>query len=202
MKRPRVLPTIQHIEVTPETGSVFKIGNAFFGDMLIDFLDAEALTIIQLAGLGPDVLPVFVTGDVTAQALGYHSAFSVANPDGSEAFQTYLYTSWLDPTLVDPIFADVSTFNHENLRNGSTNPCINNLVPDWRYPPKGGAELEHLPTIRFSKSVIRKETARPSTTSPAVLVPIDGADYQLAGPGHRRPGSPTKSPRPPKHGWY
>ena len=39
MKKPRVMKTID-VEVTPETGGLFQIGNAVFGNVLIDFLDA------------------------------------------------------------------------------------------------------------------------------------------------------------------
>ena len=48
--------------------------------------------------------------------------------------QTLLYTSWLDPKLVDPLFADVSTFNHE-LGEWMNDPFVNNVVPIWAYPP-------------------------------------------------------------------
>ena len=133
MKKPRVLPTID-IEVTPAIGVLFQIGSATFGDVLIDFLDSQAKTVIQVAGLDADELPVFVTGNVTAQALGYHTAYSVPNGDGSETLQTFIYTSWLDPRLVDPLFADVSTFNHEN-GEWLNDPFVNNVVPVWQYPP-------------------------------------------------------------------
>jgi hypothetical protein len=36
--------------------------------------------------------------------------------------------------LVPPIFADVSTFNHE-LAEWMNDPFINNTVPVWMYPP-------------------------------------------------------------------
>lgn len=39
------------VEVTPVTGGLFQIGSAEFGNVLIDFLDAQALTIIQLTGV-------------------------------------------------------------------------------------------------------------------------------------------------------
>lgn len=176
MKQPRVLPAID-IEVAPDTGSLIKIGNSTFGNVLIDFIDAEALTIIQAAGIGPNELAVFVTDNVIAQALGYHSAYTVTNPDGSETFQTYLYTSWLDPTLVDPILADVSTFNHENLE-WFNDPFINNIVGDWRYPPKGA------PGAVCSGNTLL-EVGDPEGNGatyidfPTVVVPIDGVDYHL-----------------------
>lgn len=133
MRDPIVLPTID-IEVTPETGVLFRSNGHFFGDVLIDFLDSQAQTIMQLKGIDADELPVFVTQDVTAQALGYHTAFSVVNPDATENLQTYIYTSWLDPRFVDPILADVSTFNHE-LAEWLNDPFVNNVVPVWMYPP-------------------------------------------------------------------
>lgn len=134
MEAPRVTRTVD-IEVTPETGKLFAAGNDFFGDVLIDFMDAEILTILQFAGVGPDELPIFVTGDCTAEALGYHTAFVVANDDDTQTLQTYIYTSWLDPNKVPPIIADVSTINHE-LAEWANDPFINNFVPTWRYPPE------------------------------------------------------------------
>jgi hypothetical protein len=176
MERPRVMQTID-IEVTPETGSMFQIGSALFGNVLIDFLDAQARTIIQLTGLDPDELPVFVTDNVIAEALGYHTAFSVSNPDGTQTFQTFIYTSWLDPALVDPIIADVSTFNHENLE-WFNDPFINNIVPDWRYPP----ESDPRAVCSFNPFL---EVGDPQGNGPTfddfptVVVPIDGVDYHL-----------------------
>ncbi len=35
---------------------------------------------------------------------------------------------------MDPLFADVSTFNHE-LAEWMNDPFVNNLVPAWNYPP-------------------------------------------------------------------
>ena len=134
MAAPAVAPTID-IEVTPALGtlSTDTAGN-MFGDVLIDFMDAEARTIIQLLELGADTLPIFVTDNVTAQALGYHNAYSVPDGAGGTRLQTFIYTSWFDPALVDPLFADVSTFNHE-LGEWLNDPFVNNIVPTWKYPP-------------------------------------------------------------------
>jgi len=176
MKQPRVMKTID-IEVTPETGVLSQVGSAIFGDVLGSLIDAEALTIIQLSGIDPDELPVFVTDNVTAEALGYHSAYSVPNPDGTETFQTYVYTSWLDPALVPPIFADVSTFNHENLE-WFNDPFVNNVVPLWKYPPESDPR-----TVCSGNNLL--EVGDPEGNGPtfddfpAVVVPIDGVDYHL-----------------------
>jgi hypothetical protein len=133
MAPPRVMPTID-IEVTPETGTLSMMGGNFFGDVLIDFLDSQAQTIMQLSDLDPDEVPIFVTQNVTAEALGYHAAISVPKAGNSEVLQTYIFTSWLDPKLVDPLFADVSTFNHES-GEWLNDPFVNNMVPTWMYPP-------------------------------------------------------------------
>jgi hypothetical protein len=53
---------------------------------------------------------------VTAEALGYHSAYPVTNRANSVTLQTFIYTSWLDPALVDPIIGDVS-FLSEGMKN-------------------------------------------------------------------------------------
>src|SRR3982074_3144150 len=67
MDEPEVVPVID-IEVTPQTGTLMKdpAGN-FFGDVLIDFMDSQAQTILQLLQLDSDALPIFVTDGVTAQ---------------------------------------------------------------------------------------------------------------------------------------
>jgi hypothetical protein len=134
MNNPRVVAPI-NIEVTPETGALYQdsLGN-FFGDVLIDFMDAQIQTIVQLANIAPDEVPIFVTQNVTAEALGYHTAFSILNSDSTETLQTAIYTSWLDPDLVDPLFADISTLNHEQ-GEWLNDPFINDIVPIWMYPP-------------------------------------------------------------------
>jgi hypothetical protein len=133
MAPPRILAPID-IEVTPETGVLFQVGSTFFGDVLIDFLDSQAQTIMQLKGVDADELPIFVTQNVTAEALGYHAAFSIVNPDATENLQTYIFSSWLDPRFVSSLLADVSTLNHE-MGEWLNDPFVNNIVPTWMYPP-------------------------------------------------------------------
>jgi len=135
MDRPRVLPAID-IEVTPETGTlqVDNNNNPIFGNVLFDFMDAEIQTILHFLEISDDTLPIFVTDGVTNEALGYHNAALITDDDGNTHLQTYIFTSWLDPALVPPIFADVSTFNHE-LAEWTNDPFVNNVVPTWMYPP-------------------------------------------------------------------
>jgi hypothetical protein len=129
----KVLDTID-IYVTPETGQLFDLGGGqMMGDVLFDFMDSQAQTILQLLDLPADVLPIFVTDSVTAEALGFHSAYEVTDRNGGTRLQTYIYTSWLDINDVGPLFADVSTFNHE-LSEWMNDPFVSNVVPTWRYP--------------------------------------------------------------------
>lgn len=198
MRTPIVLPAID-IEVTPETGVLFRSGGHLFGDVLIDFLDSQAQTIMQLMGIDADELPVFVTQDVSAQALGYHTAFSVVNPDATENLQTYIYTSWLDPRFVDPILADVSTFNHE-LAEWLNDPFVNNVVPVWMYPPPDDPR-----TVCSANPFL--EVGDPQGNGPTfndfptVPIVIDGVTYHLQDLV-MLPWFADEVPSSAENGWY
>jgi hypothetical protein len=177
MATPRILDPVD-IEVTPETGALFQDASGnYFGDVLFSLIDAFAQAIIQLDHLEPDELPVFVTKNVTAEALGYHSAYLVHKPDNTVGLQTFIYTSWLDPALVDPIIADVSTFNHENLE-WINDPFATNVVPVWMYPPASDPR-----TVCSDNNLL--EVGDPQGNGPTfddyptVVVPIDGVQYHL-----------------------
>ncbi len=177
MDEPRVAPTV-NIEVTPATGTLMQdtAGN-FMGDVLFDFIDSQAQTILQLLEVGPDTLPIFVTDNVTAQALGYHTAYPVSDGEGGTHVQTFIYTSWLDPAVVPPIFADVSTFNHE-LAEWTNDPFTNNLVPDWNFPPP----TDPLASCSFNPLL---EVGDPQGNGPtypdfpAIEVPVGHVTYHL-----------------------
>jgi hypothetical protein len=196
---PKIFRTVD-IEVTPETGTLFQVDPThFFGDVLFDFMDAEIRTIMELTGMDPDEVPIFITDGVTNQALGYHSAFSVANEDGAESFQTFIFTSWLDPALVDPIVADISTINHEagELIN---DPFINNIVPEWRYPP----ESDPRAVCAFNPFL---EVGDPEGNGPTfddfptVVVPLNGFNYHLQDLV-MLPWFADEVPSSAQNGWY
>jgi hypothetical protein len=176
MDEPGIAPAID-IEVTPETGALFadSAGN-LFGDVLFDFLDSQAQTILQLLKVGDDTLPIFVTDNVTNEALGYHTAYTVQDDNGAR-IQTFIFTSWLDPAMVPPILADVSTFNHE-LAEWLNDPFTNNIVPTWNYPPP----TDPLGTCSFNPFL---EVGDPQgngatyTDFPAIEVPVGGVTFHL-----------------------
>jgi hypothetical protein len=180
MAPPRILRTID-VKVFPDTADpmipLIQIGNDLIGNVPLDFIDALAQAIIEVQGFAADEVPVFVTGNAIAQALGCHSAFSVTNRDNSMSLHTYIYTSWLDPALVPSILADVSTFNHENLE-WMNDPFITNVVPVWKYPPDSDPR-----TICSGNNPL--EVGDPQGNGPtfddypAIVVPIDGVNYHL-----------------------
>jgi hypothetical protein len=177
MQAPQILSTVD-IEVTPETGALSADPNGnLFGDVLFDFMDAEIQTILQFLNLDADTLPIFVTYDVTNQALGYHNASTVTDQAGVTSLQTYIFTSWLDPTLVPPIFADVSTFNHE-LAEWTNDPFVNNVVPTWVYPPPTdpAATCSGNPFLEVGDPQGNGATY---VDFPAANIPINGVTYHL-----------------------
>lgn len=198
MVPPRVLRTID-IEVTPETGTLSQSGSAYFGDVLIDFLDAEAQTIIALSGIAADEVPIFVTQNVTAEALGYHEAYATAQSTAATTLQTLIYTSWLDPALVDPIIADVSTINHE-LGEWLNDPFTNNVVPVWAFPPASD------PNSSCSGSNLL-EVGDPEGNGatyvdfPTYVVTLDGVDYHLQDLV-MLPWFADQTPSTAYNGWY
>ena len=104
------------------------LGNARFGAV-----DSTVHTILQFAQVEPDELPIFVTHNVSFDALGYHDAFVVGHDDGTDVLQTLLVTSWLDLAAVGDLLADVSTINHE-IGEWLNDPYVNNLTPNWNFP--------------------------------------------------------------------
>jgi hypothetical protein len=136
MAPPRIARTVE-IQVEPDIGELIQVGPAptdVVGVMRLGAMDSQIRTIIQLADIAPDEVPIFVTQNVYADALGFHDAFALPCSDGSETLQTLIYTSWLDPALVGDIFGDVSTLSHE-VGEWLDDPFVNNVVPFWAYPP-------------------------------------------------------------------
>jgi hypothetical protein len=196
---PKVMHTVD-IEVTPETGELLQLSDTdFIGNVLIDFMDAQARTIIQLAGLDPDEVPIFVTQNCTAEALGYHNAFAVATDNGKETLQTFIYTSWLEERLVGSLLADISTLNHESAEL-INDPFINNIVPTWMYPPPGD------PRVICSDNPFL-EVGDPQGNGPTfddfptVVIPLNGFNYHLQDLV-MLPWFADEVPSSAQNGWY
>lgn len=132
---PRVLPTVT-VLVEPDIGELIQVGpnpTDILGNMRFGAMDSTIHTLLQFVSVQPDELPIFVTQNVFADALGYHDAFALGQNDGSDILQTLVYTSWLDINLVGPLLADISTLNHE-VGEWLNDPYVNNIVPLWNYP--------------------------------------------------------------------
>lgn len=195
---PKVMRVID-VEVTPEFGTLYQAGSAIFGQVPFDFFDSLARTIIQLLGVDPDEVPVFVIQNCTPQGRGDHRAFPIQNEDGSETFQTAIYTSWFDPALIDPQFADVSTLNHE-MGELFNDPFINNAVPEWRNPPESDprAGCAYTPLLEVGDPQHNNQTL---FDFPVVPIFLDGVTYHLQDLV-MLPWFADQVPSSAENGWY
>jgi hypothetical protein len=80
-------------------------------------------------------------------------------------------------TRPPPIFADVSTFNHE-LLEWMNDPFINNQAPDWFYPPPSDprTECSQNPFLEVGDPQGNGPTF---DDFPAAVITIDGVAYHL-----------------------
>jgi hypothetical protein len=136
INQPRLLTPVT-ILVPFGASQVFVSNGKFIAFVSFDFLFSQINTILQLSDLRTDELPMLVSRNVSADvALGFHDAFDVqvGNKNG---IQTYLYTSWFDADVIDPIFADATTITHE-ISEWMADPFVNNVVPEYVIPDSGG----------------------------------------------------------------
>jgi hypothetical protein len=201
MDRPRVARTVD-VLVEPDVGDIFQLGDTpdtLLGDVRFGLMDSTIHTILQSLDVQPDELPIFVTYNVFADALGYHDAFAVGQNDGSEVLQTLIYTSWLEEDLVGSLLADVSTIDHE-LGEWLNDPYVNNVVPLWKYPP---------PTDERSKCAFNPflEVGDPQGNGatfddfPTVVVPLNGFNYHFQDLV-MLPWFTGEKPSSAQNGWY
>lgn len=195
---PKVVHAID-VVITPELGTLYQSGNATFGQVPFDFFDSVARAIIQALGVDPDEIPIFVIQNCTPQGRGDHRAFSIQNEDGSETFQTAIYTSWFDPALVDAQFADVSTLNHE-IGELFNDPFLNNVVPEWRNPPESdpAAGCAYTPLLEVGDPQHNNQTL---WDFPVVAIPLDGVIYHLQDLV-MLPWFEDEVPSSAENGWY
>ncbi len=79
--------------------------------------------------------------------------------------------------MVDPLFADVSTFNHE-LAEWANDPFTNNATPDWSYPPPTDPAIicSGNPSLEVGDSQGNEPTFADFSTFQST---IDGVTYQI-----------------------
>lgn len=176
MARPRVEKTVD-VLVEPDIGELIDTGDPafpFLGNIRFGAMDSIIHTVLQFVDVDPDEVPIFVSYNVFADALGYHDAFAVQGKRGAEVLQTLIYTTWLEQELVGDLLADVSTFNHE-LAEWLNDPYVNNIVPTWLYPPLNQ-------TCSFNDLL---EVGDPQGNGPqyylfpTVPIPLKGVTYHL-----------------------
>jgi hypothetical protein len=100
---------------------------------------------------------------------------------------------------VDPIIVDISTINHETgeLFN---DPFINNIVPDWRYPPESDprAVCSGNPFLEVGDPQGNGPTF---DDFPTVVVPLNGFPYHLQDLV-MLPWFADEVPSSAENGWY
>lgn len=135
LERPRVLKPVT-IEVPVGLGTVQQVAGKYVGTVNFNFLYSQLQTILQLADIHTDELPILVSRNVsTDSALGFHDAIDVQHGN-RKGIQTYTWTSWYDADVVPPIFADATTLTHE-ISEWIADPLVNNRTPLYVIPESG-----------------------------------------------------------------
>jgi hypothetical protein len=197
MDRPRVARTID-VLVEPDVGEMFAVGPGpgdILGNVRFGFMDAQIHTALQFMHIDEDELPIFVTDNVFADALGYHDAFVQPNGD-TNTLQTLIYTSWLDGALVGDLLADVSTINHE-LGEWLNDPYVNNFVPTWEFPPLN-VTCSNNPLLEVGDP---QGNGPQFDSFPTVPITIGGVTYHLQDLV-MLPWFTGESPSTAQNGWY
>jgi hypothetical protein len=200
MAKPRVTEPVT-ILVEPDIGEVFDVSSdpahpQLLGNVRFGAMDSQIHTMLQFMDIQPDEVPIFVSYNVFADALGYHDAFSVPTGGGTETLQTLIYTSWLEPAFVGDLLADVSTFNHE-LAEWLNDPFVNNVVPLWEYPPLNVTCGDN-PFLEVGDP---QGNGPQFDSFPTVPIPLNGYTYHLQDLV-MLPWFAHESPSSAQNGWY
>lgn len=107
-----------------------------------EFFISQINTIVQLANLRVEALPILITRNVLLApeadvkrccVLGFHTAFEGGVSEGRQFVQTMVWSSWLDSGFLSPGIADVTPMSHE-ISEWMNDPFGTNIVPAWQYP--------------------------------------------------------------------
>jgi len=159
-------------------------------------LDEKLHSLVTSLGITGDETPLFVTQNVTADALGYHDAYQRTDKDGATVLQTLMYSSWLDESLVGPLLADVSTLNHE-VAEWLNDPYINNEAPLWAFPPFNQVCGDN-PLVEVGDP---QGNGPDYDLFPTVEVPLHGFTYHLQDIALLQ-WFTRETPSSAYHGWY
>jgi hypothetical protein len=140
-----------------------------------EFFISQINTIVQLASLRVEALPILVTRNVFLAPdadskrcciLGFHTAFEAGASDGKQLLQTMVWASWVDSGLLGAGVADVTPMSHE-ISEWMNDPFGTNVVPAWQYPTASLGCQDNL------------ETGDPVASLPTAGFPvlIDGVTY-------------------------
>ncbi|MBZ5522571.1 MAG: hypothetical protein LAP21_10070 [Acidobacteriia bacterium] len=139
---PRGLATLYR---NRRTGVIFAVVDEGF------FL-SHLNTILQLQNIDPEALTIALTTNVfLAQSgdirlcctVGFHTAFDAGQQAGRQVVQTFVWSSWVEPGIFGPNFADVTAVSHE-MSEWLNDPFGSNLVPAWQYPNGAGGCQDNL----------------------------------------------------------
>jgi hypothetical protein len=131
-----------------------------------EFFISHINTIVQLASLRVEALPILITRNVLLSpdgdvkrccVLGFHTAFETGVNEGKQMVQTMVWASWIDSGLLGSGVADVTAMSHE-ISEWMNDPFGTNIVPAWQYPTASlgcqnnletGDPLANLPNAGF-----------------------------------------------------
>jgi hypothetical protein len=110
------------------------------------FFISHLNTILQLQNLDPAALTIALTTNVFLASagdirlcctVGFHTSFDAGSQDGRQVVQTFVWSSWVEPGIFGPNFADVTAVSHE-ITEWMNDPFGANLAPPWQYPNGAG----------------------------------------------------------------
>src|SRR5256885_8088907 len=168
LRRPRIMAPVQ-IEVpadlddagNPVMGFPAQLPDGTIVPVInIDFFVSHLNTIVQLAPLSVDELPMLLVQNAlfydgvddpfgNCCILGFHTAFDVGTEHGKTFVQTLVMASifgpGVGPTIFGPgTFDDITGLSHE-ISEFVDDPFVNNATSPWQFPDGSGrcqADLE------------------------------------------------------------
>ena len=195
---PVVLDAVD-VNVDRSLGTLTRTDNVYTGNASGGFMQGEMETIMQTLHLQPDQLAIFVTGNVSADALGWHDIYAQTVSSGTAHLNTLIYTSWFDSKLVGPLLADISTLNHE-IGEWLNDPYVNNPAPAWKYPPP--SDSRSICADNPYLEVGDPEGDGPTYSDfPTIVIPLHGYSYHLQDLV-MLPWFADQRPSSAQNGWY